>query len=300
MLRFISHRQTYELFPVLKNLEASNNEKNNKQIYIFTNNYGVYVIGYIHSRPENLIVSVTRRFNTCLTESNSAPTLTKRSLNTALDRSRLDDSDTEDMVMNYVTDFENATDALKQKFDAKNSVNGDVEDVLNRASYINQFMTRNKLNTTAQRDWRYLKTDLTTLANYYSVAFDFNRVPTNTTVATTNPTRVSDAQVQTLLTRIEANTDTFKRRLTNGLDRSTLNNTNAEDSIANYIKDFENSTDQLKQRFDARRAVARDVEDVLIKANFIDGFFERLSSEPQSSKRLDSDQERPEYVGGIL
>ena len=195
----------------------------------------------------------------------------KRSLDTALDRSRLDGSDTEDLVLNYVTDFENATDALKNKFNDKNSVDADVEDVLNRAAYINQFMTRNKLNTTVQRDWRYLRTDLTTLASYYSVAFDFNKVPTNTTVGGT-PSRVNDAQVQTLLTRIEANTDTFKRRLNNGLDRSTLNDTRAEDAIANYIKDFENSTDQLKQRFDARRAVARDVEDVLVKANFIDGF----------------------------
>ncbi len=208
----------------------------------------------------------------------------RRSLDTALDKSRLNSSDTEDMVMSYVTDFENATDALKQKFQDKNSVDADVEDVLNRASYINQFMARNSLNATVQRDWRYLRTDLTTLASYYSVAFDFNKVPSNTTVSSTVPTRVSDAQVQTLLTRIEANTDTFKRRLNNGLDRSTLNNSNAEDSINNYIKDFENSTDQLKQRFDARRAVARDVEDVLTRANFIDGFLNdyRLNNRVQN------------------
>lgn len=194
----------------------------------------------------------------------------KRNLDTALDSSRLDDSDTEDMILNYITDFENATDALKQKFADKNSVDADVDDVLQRAAYINQFMTRNRLNTTTQSSWRYLRTDLTTLASYYSVAWDWNKVPSNSTVGTT--TRVSDREVQTLLTRVEANTDTFKRRLSNGLDRSTLNNSNAEDSINSYITDFENSTDQLKQRFDARRAVSSDVEDVLMKANFIDGF----------------------------
>ena len=63
------------------------------------------------------------------------------------------------MVMNYVTEFENSTDALKQKFDAKNSVTADVEDVLSRAAYINQFMRTNRLDVTAQRSWANIRTE---------------------------------------------------------------------------------------------------------------------------------------------
>ena len=112
----------------------------------------------------------------------------KRDLNKALDNSRLNNTDSEDMVMNYVTDFENATDALKRKFDAKNSVIADVEDVLNRGAYINQFMKTNRLDVTAERSWAGIRTDLTTLANYYSVTGNW-MIPSSNNTATSNPYR---------------------------------------------------------------------------------------------------------------
>ncbi len=193
----------------------------------------------------------------------------KRSMNTALDRSRLDGSDTEDMVLNYIAEFENATDRLKQRFDARQSVGGDVQEVLTRASNINAFMQRNRLNAVVQRDWTNIRNDLNTLATYYRVSWNWT-APVPTTVANRSY-RVSDSNVQTVLTRIEANTDLFKRAIDRSLDRSRINNTNSEDSINNYITEFENSTDRLKQRFDARQSVAMDVEDVLMRANNIEG-----------------------------
>ncbi|MEO6588097.1 MAG: hypothetical protein ABIP06_02105 [Pyrinomonadaceae bacterium] len=194
----------------------------------------------------------------------------KRDLDRALDSSRLDGSDTEDMINEYVKDFESSTDALKHKFDDKDSVSGDVEDVLNRASYINSFLMRNRLSTTAQRDWTYIRTDLNTLARYYTVSWNW-RNPVQTPVGR-RPYRVNDTQVQALLSSIETKTDTFKRTVNRSLDRSQINNTNSEDDINSFITEFENSTDRLKQRFDARESVAADVETVLMKAGAINGF----------------------------
>lgn len=195
----------------------------------------------------------------------------KGELDRALDTSRLDGSDTEDAINGYVTDFESATDALKDKFSAKDSVADDVEDVLNRASFINSFLTRNRLTPTAQRSWTVIRTDLNTLANYYSVSWNWNN-PVQPTVVANRPYRVNDSQVQTLLTSIETKTDNFKRAVDRSLDRSRINNTGSEDSINTFISDFENSTDRLKERFDSRASVATDVEDVLMKANAINGF----------------------------
>ena len=174
------------------------------------------------------------------------------------------------MINGYVEDFENSTDALKQKFDARDSVGSDVQDVLSRASFINSFMTRNRLSTTAQRNWTSIRTDLNTLARYYTVSWDW-RNPVQTPV-NQRPYRVNDNQVQALLTNIETKTDTFKRTVNRSLDRSRINNTNSEDNINDFITEFENSTDRLKQRFDARESVASDVEDVLMRANAINGF----------------------------
>ena len=93
----------------------------------------------------------------------------KRAMNTALDRSVLQNTDTEDMVMNYITDCENSTDALSRKFDSRDSVSADVEDVLTRAAYINAFMQRNRLNSAAQAQWNSVRSDLNTLASYSNV-----------------------------------------------------------------------------------------------------------------------------------
>lgn len=213
-----------------------------------------------------------RQVQTLLTRIEQGTDTYKRSMETALDRSRLDGSDTEDMLMSYITEFENATDSLKQRFDSRQSVSDDVQEVLSRAAFINAFMQRNRLNAVSQRNWTSVRTDLNTLATYYRVSWNWTTQVPSTTGSTVRPYRVSDSNIQTLLTRIETNTDVFKRAMDRSLDRSRVNNTNSEDSISNFISEFENATDRLKQRFDTRQSVASDVEDVLIRANSIEGF----------------------------
>ncbi len=199
----------------------------------------------------------------------------KRVLNNALDRSRLNGSDSEDMINNYVTEFENSTDSLKRKFDDRQSANSDVTEVLNRAYYIDNFMRQNRLAPNAERQWQSLKADLQTLANYYNVSFNFNVAPAinnNNTTTGGLPYRVNENNVRTLLSRIEQRTDAYKRNMNTALDRSVLNNTRSEETLYSYITDFEKSTDSLKQNFDARRSTAADVEEVLNRAYFINGF----------------------------
>src|SRR5688500_14214738 len=66
--------------------------------------------------------------------------------------------------------------------------------------------------------------------------------------AQVRPYRVSDRQVQNLLTRIEQNTDTYRRTMDLALDRSRLDGSDSEEMIMSYITEFENATDRLKQR----------------------------------------------------
>jgi len=194
----------------------------------------------------------------------------RRSMDLALDRSRLNGSDTEEMLMSYITDFENATDRLRQKFDTRSSIASDVEEVLNRAAFINSFMQRNALNTASQRNWTSIRSDLNTLSSYYNVSWNWTN-PVYTTPGN-RPYRVADTNVQSLLTRIETRTDNFRRVVERSLDRRVLDNTRREDSIISFITEFENATDRLKQRFDARQSVSSDVEDVLMRANSIEAF----------------------------
>ncbi|HEY0427652.1 MAG TPA: hypothetical protein VGC76_07695 [Pyrinomonadaceae bacterium] len=210
----------------------------------------------------------------------------RRSVNTALDSSSLNGTDSEDTIVNYISEFETATDTLKGNFDSRRSVDSDVEDVLNRASYINQFMQNNRLTASAQSNWNYLRTDLNTLARYYAVSWNWTNPVTPTTSTSTRSYRVTDATVQGILARIATGTDVFKTSVNRALYRQ--NNTDMSNEVARYISDFENETDRLKQRFDSRQSVNTDVSQVLNKATLIDSFMRsnRLNTAAQRDWNL--------------
>ncbi len=195
-------------------------------------------------------------------------------LNKALDNSTFNNTNTEDNILDYVSDFEKAIDQLKDNFKDKKTTGADVQNVLDRAFYINRFMERNRLAVGAERAWTSLKTDLDRLSNYYNIRSDWTKEPVSVSSNNrgTMPYRVSDDIVETLLQRIEQRTDQYNRALDRALDRSRLNQTQREDAILNYVKDFEDSTDRLKQNFQAKRSTDTDVTAVLNQAYFIDKF----------------------------
>jgi hypothetical protein len=91
----------------------------------------------------------------------------------------------------------------------------------------------------------------------------------NFTAFAQRPYRVSDRQVDQLLRRIERDSDAFRRSVDRALDRSRLDGSRREDDINQFLKDFANSTERLRDRFRDRRDVAADVENVLSRARVI-------------------------------
>lgn len=194
----------------------------------------------------------------------------RREIDRSLDNSRVDGTRYEENVAEFVTSFENATDELKNNFAARNSTVADVQEILDQAMFINEFMRNNRVSVQAQNQWNLIRTDLNTLAGYYRVNWTWNG-RTNVPVAN-RPYVVSDASVQALITRIEQRTDTFRREVDRALDRSNRNGTRYEENVAEYVTEFENATDSLRRNFDERDSVAGDVEEVLRRASVIDRF----------------------------
>ncbi|HEV2761369.1 MAG TPA: YMGG-like glycine zipper-containing protein, partial [Pyrinomonadaceae bacterium] len=201
--------------------------------------------------------------------------LFRRSMDNALDRSRYDGTRAENDINRFVSEFEQATDTLRSRFDGRTSVASDVENVLNRAAAIDDFMTRNRLNTRAQNDWNALRTDLDALAQAYGVTWAWGGRTFPTTQTGALPYRLGDREVGNIIRRIEQNTDRFRASAEAGLDRSAINNTRREDNLNRFIQEFEQATDQLRSRFDARTSVDADVENVLNRAAFIERFMTR-------------------------
>lgn len=218
----------------------------------------------------NLLTSIESRTNTF-----------RRQIERNLDNSGVDGTNYEDSINKMVANFEDATDKLKNNFNARRSTSSDVQDVLNKAVGVNRFVENNRLSTAAEVSWREIKTDLNTLAGYYRVSTNWNTVlPGGRNVYT-----VSDTDLRNLLNSIESRTNTFKRQIERNLNNSTINGTNREDSINTMVAKFEDATDKLKNNFTARRSTTSDVQEVLDRAVGVNQFVtnNRLSVAAENS-----------------
>lgn len=205
----------------------------------------------------------------------------RRSLDAALDRSRLNSTNREDDINAFIKNFNEQTKRLHDRFDDHKSVAADVEAVLNSAASIDQFMRRQRLSERSQNDWSTLRASLDDLAEAYNVTWRWEglAVLTPTTVVTATPVglpyRLSDKEVERILHRIEEQSGKFRSSLDSALDRSSLNDTDREDDINAFIREFDQQVRRLHDRFDEHKSVAADVQGVLDRAARIDGFMRR-------------------------
>ena len=205
----------------------------------------------------------------------------RRSLDASLDRSRLNGTNREDDINAFMKNFEEQTKRLRDRFDDHKSVAADVEAVLSGAASIDQFVYRQRLNEGAQNDWSTLRASLDDLAQAYNVAWRWEGVAvlTPSTVAAGTPVglayRLSDKEIERILHRIEEQSGKFRGSLDSALDRSRLNDTDREDNVNAFIKEFDQEVKRLHDRFDDRKSVAGDVQAVLDRAARIDNFMRR-------------------------
>lgn len=196
------------------------------------------------------------------------------SLKKALNNSRLDRTQREENINDYVKAFAEETKRLDDHFDHHKSTVADVDSVMQRASRINNFMTLHPLDARVQGDWATLRADLELLANAYNVSWQWGgefRTPPFVEL----PYRVSDQQVEELIHRIEAQSDVFRKSLDTALDRSRLDGTRREDDINSFVKEFYQETKRLHEHFDSHKSTAGDVQSVLTRARQIDQFMRR-------------------------
>jgi hypothetical protein len=186
----------------------------------------------------------------------------------AINRSRINGSRAEDDINQSVNDFKQATDRLRDHVQNRRAGATDVEDVLKRASLIEDFMSSNALDGPAERDWRSLRADLDELARAYGVTW-------NWTGSQHVPSRLSDQQIGQLLTRTKKSADRFRHSLDRAFDRSRIDGSREDNNINQFVEDFAETTNHLSDHFDRRQVVTSDIEDVLRCSVSIDSFMQR-------------------------
>ena len=82
----------------------------------------------------------------------------------------------------------------------------------------------------------------------------------------------STSQLRTLLNRIETRTDAFQAEVQRSFVYNDSLSDQREDRIENLIGDFENATDTLRVRVNARQTLYGEVDDVFDRAGRINTF----------------------------
>jgi len=207
----------------------------------------------------------------------------RKSLDSALDHSRVNGSHREDDINALVKSFEEQTKRLHDRFDHHKSVAADVEAVLDRAAAIDGFMARQRLRERAENDWFTLRSNLDELAQAYNVAWRWDGPlstvspvsPVSPVAGNELPYRLNDKDVEQILRRIEDQSHRFKSSLDSALDKSRINGTRREDDVNEFVKQFDNEVKRLHDRFKDHKSVAADVQQVLDSAARIDEFMLR-------------------------
>jgi len=96
-----------------------------------------------------------------------------KSLDSGLDHSDINGTNTEDEINNFVKQFEEATDKLKKNYDKGHDNRLAVREVLGRAKMIDNFLKKHPIDETVTTDWTNVKSDLARLAKEHKVKLDF-------------------------------------------------------------------------------------------------------------------------------
>jgi hypothetical protein len=98
----------------------------------------------------------------------------RSSIDRGLDNSTLNGTRSEDSINSFVRDFETSTENLRRSVNDRRSGTTEVQEVLDRAAAINNFMRDNQLSPAAQRNWTLVRNDLSTLAGYYRMSWNWD------------------------------------------------------------------------------------------------------------------------------
>ena len=202
----------------------------------------------------------------------------KGEIDHSLDRSDINGTRQEDSINQIVSDFENATDNLKNNFSSHRSSSNDVREVLDKAVFLNSFMRHNRMSQNAQNLWSQIRTDLNTLAGYYQVrsTWDDN---TTSPISYQGGYTATDAQMRNLLNRLKLRSTSFQQSFNNWNNRYNGNGRTHSADVSQNITEFDGALNDPSRNYNNFNS--GNVDSVLRPAASINSFL--------SSNRTNSD-----------
>ena len=100
-----------------------------------------------------------------------------RNLRNDLNRSGYNGRYSADEVRRQLSDFETALVQLRNRVNSRQSSSSDARNVLDRAAFLNTFLTDQQLSYQTENNWSSLRRDLDQLAGAYNIAWNWSNVP---------------------------------------------------------------------------------------------------------------------------
>lgn len=89
------------------------------------------------------------------------------------------DRNSNTQVTQQLSTFETSVTQLRNRFNTRQAASGDVESVLQSASYLNSYVMDRQLSNQTESNWNLLKPDLDRLASAFNVSWNWTNVPGN-------------------------------------------------------------------------------------------------------------------------
>ncbi len=245
--------------------------KNSKRIVSVLILFALAIIGVSAQAQRQSSRAATRQISVILQRLDRSTNTFRDSLNRALVSDRIDETRPQNDINSFEPAFESALDQFRERFNSRRATAADAQNILQKASPVNGFMTRNRLNAQVQNAWAQVRTDLNALANAYGVRWQWNQ-PTLPPISSNRSSRLSDGELNQLIRRIENGGNRFQASLADAFDRSRYDQTTSESNVNDAVRDFKNATEQLRNRFDNRQPVNDDVQHLIEHAAPIDRF----------------------------
>lgn len=99
-----------------------------------------------------------------------------RTFRNDLNRANVRNSPSDD-ILNHLSEYETALVQLRNRVNSRQLSSSDVRDVLEHASYLNNFIGNRQLSYSTENNWTLLRNDLNRLASAYNVAWNWSNVP---------------------------------------------------------------------------------------------------------------------------
>lgn len=245
--------------------------KDSKRIISVLILFALAVIGVRAQTQRQSSRAATRQIGVILQRLDRSTNTFRDSLNNGLVSERIDETRPQNDINSFEPAFESAIDQFRERFNKRRATAADVQNILQKASPVNWFMSRNRLNPQVQNNWAQVRADLNALASAYGVTWQWNRQPLPP-VSSNRSTRLSDGELNQLIRRIETGGNRFQGSLADALAINRYDRTNRDANINESVRDFRSATAQLRNRFDARQSVNDDVQHLIEHAAPIDRF----------------------------